>query len=89
MLQFDWDDENIEHIAEHKVTPAEVEFVLTHRTLDVEYQDWHDEERFQEIGMTARGRFLVVLTTWRETRIRVVTAYDAPGYLIEEYVRTR
>ena len=89
MLEFDWDDANLMHIAEHAVTAAEAEYVLEGPTLDIEYQDWHEEERFAEAGMTALGRILVVITTWRGLRIRVVTAYDAPREVVEEYRRTR
>lgn len=77
MLEFEWDTGNIEHIALHGVTPAEAEYVLLHPTIDLGYQGWHDEERYAEIGATANGRILVVVTTWRGDRIRVVSAYDA------------
>jgi len=77
VIEFDWDDENLNHIARHGVTREETEFVLKHRTLEGEVQDWHDELRFTEVGMTAAGRVLLVVTTVRNDRIRVVTAYDA------------
>ena len=77
VLEFDWDDENRTHIAVHHVTTLEAEYVLEHETADLGYQDWHDEERFAEIGMTAAGRILVIITTWRGIKTRVVTAYDA------------
>lgn len=87
---FDWDEDNLRHIAEHNVSPQEAEFVLLHDPVELEYQDWHDgEERFQEVGLTASGRFLVVLSTIRGTRLRVVTAYDAPKYAVEEYLENR
>jgi predicted DNA binding CopG/RHH family protein len=37
-IQFEWDDENTEHLAAHKVTPAEFEFVLTHNPVDLGYE---------------------------------------------------
>ena len=89
MIEFEWDGANLQHIAEHNVTPDEAEFVLNGFTLDVEYQDWQGEERFSEIWVTAEGRYLVVWTTWRGPRLRVVTAYDAPKNLVEEYLRIR
>jgi len=84
-LEFDWDAENLAHIARHDISAAEVEFALAGETLDRGRQDWHDEERFEEVGVTALGRFIVVVTTWRSLRIRVVTAYDAPRELIKAY----
>jgi uncharacterized DUF497 family protein len=86
-LIFDWDASNIEHIALHGVSTREAEYVLNHPTLDVGYQDWHDEERYAEVGATARGRMLLVWTTWRGDRIRVVTAFDAPKSDASEYLR--
>jgi uncharacterized DUF497 family protein len=58
-------------------------------THEVGYQDWHTEERFAEVGITATGRFLLILTTWRDGATRVVTAYDAPRKSIEEYLKNR
>jgi uncharacterized DUF497 family protein len=89
LIEFDWDRINIEHIAEHGVTTDEVEFALNHFTMDLGYQDGHDEERFAEVGVTAQGRFLFVVTTWRGPLLRVVTAYDAPKELTQEYLRIR
>jgi uncharacterized DUF497 family protein len=88
-IEFDWDDSNLEHIAEHSVTREEAEFVLNGSTLDVEFQDWYGEERFVEVGVTAHGRYLTIVTTWRRGRLRVVTAFDASKELVEEYLGTR
>ena len=86
-MEFEWDEENVQHIAEHDLTPEDVESALNGCTFDIEYQDWHDEERFAEVGVTAQGRYLVVITTWRDDRIRVVTAFDATKELVEEYLK--
>jgi len=83
---FDWNAENLQHIALHNVSAEEVEHVLLNLPVALEYQDWHvEEDRLQEIGITPAGRFLIVITTLRDERIRVVTAYDAPDYAIQEY----
>jgi uncharacterized DUF497 family protein len=89
MLEFDWDEENLNHIAEHQVTSAEVEFALSNPTLEAGYQDWHEEERFAEIGATSAGRVLMIVTTWRGLKTRVVTAFDADVDFVEEYHRSR
>jgi uncharacterized DUF497 family protein len=88
-LRFIWDYDNITHIALHNVTPQEVEDAMNGDTLDLEFQDWNDEERFSEVGATTTGRFLVVWMTWRDDGIRVVTAYDAPRKVIKEYLEDR
>ncbi len=85
MLEFDWDTENLQHIARHNVTAEEAESVLQGLTLDFGLQDWHQEERFSEAGATANGRILIVVTCLRDTKIRVVTASDAPKSVSEEY----
>jgi uncharacterized DUF497 family protein len=89
LLDFEWDSENVGHIARHGVSVAEVEYVLEHPTLEREYQDWSGEERFVEVGATPRGRIVVVVTTWRGLKTRVVTAFDADAGLSEEYLRSR
>jgi uncharacterized DUF497 family protein len=89
LIDFDWDAENILHIALHNVTPDEVEYVLTHPTVDLGYQDWHDEERFVEVGTTQAGRILLVATTSRGNKTRVATAYDPPPFVVKEYFRRR
>jgi uncharacterized DUF497 family protein len=89
LLKFDWDDENLQHIARHRVTAAEAEHVLAHPTIDIAVQQENGEERFKEAGTTANGRILEVVTTWRGGRIRVITAYDASSYVEREYHRTR
>jgi uncharacterized DUF497 family protein len=43
--------------------------------LDFDYVD--DEPRWVVVGVTNRGRFLVVVFTERGAGLRVVTAYDA------------
>jgi uncharacterized DUF497 family protein len=48
-------------------------------------QTFDGEERTPSIGRTDRGRFLVVITTLRDSRIRVVTAFPAPKSLIDLY----
>ncbi len=88
-LDFVWDAANLAHVAEHNLTAAEVEYALEHATLDAGYQDWHDEERFAEVGATQHGRRPIVITTWRGVQTRVVAADDAPKLLAEEYSSKR
>ncbi|HTX75965.1 MAG TPA: BrnT family toxin [Terracidiphilus sp.] len=77
-LDFDWDDENIGHIAKHQVTPEEVEQVLINDPLDVHFDpDVNGEERWTYLGETNAGRILNAVITIRGDKIRVVTAYEA------------
>ncbi len=86
MLEFDWDQNNINHIEEHGVSPAEAEQVVTNEPLDLEFQTEAGEERFAQLGETNAGRILVLISTWRGTKIRVITAWDASKTLKHLYI---
>jgi len=88
-MEFDWDDANREHIAEHGVSPLEAEEVVEHDPIDLGRQDEDGEERYLELGETRRGRILLVVTTMRGRKIRVVTAYDAPKRWRNYYIAHR
>jgi uncharacterized DUF497 family protein len=74
---FDWDDANRSHIARHNVLPNEVEQVFYNDPLLLENYNQNGEERFNLVGETNRGRFLVVAVTWRGDAYRPITAWDA------------
>lgn len=73
---FDWDDENIRHIAGHEVAPEEAEEVLLGDTLELDFEpNEFGENRWSYIGETSRRRVLQVVITIRGERLRVVTAF--------------
>ena len=86
MLLFDWGDENSTHIATHGVSCAEAEQVISNEPFDVELQTVKDEERFVQLGETNAGRIVVVVSTWRESLIRVITAFNAPKAMKDLYL---
>ena len=86
MVLFDWDDENRTHIAVHSVSCAEAEQVISNEPFDLELQAVHGEERFVQLGETNAGRILVVVSTWRTTLVRVITAFDAPKAMKRLYI---
>jgi uncharacterized DUF497 family protein len=75
---FDWDEENIRHIARHGISQQEAEYALTNNPTDAIEQDHDGEVRFWQLGFTETNRCLIVVTTWRAEKLRVVTAYPAP-----------
>jgi uncharacterized DUF497 family protein len=75
-LNFDLDDSNISHIAEHGVTPEEAEQVILGDPLDIEFDVVDGEERWSYLGETDDGRILWVTITLRGKRMRVVTAFE-------------
>jgi uncharacterized DUF497 family protein len=53
---FNWDDENITHIARHGVTPEEIEEVFDGDPEFAFSYTKDGEERYQAFGVTGRGR---------------------------------
>ena len=47
------------------------------------------EERYLSLGATLKGRVLLVVTTWREHRMRVVTAFDPGRRLVRFFYQER
>ena len=76
-IEFDWDAANLSHVAEHGVTPEKTQQMFENDPVDLDYQVVESEERWVTLGVTIRGRFLVVVWTIRGSAIRVVTAFDA------------
>jgi len=87
-VDFDWDDANIEHIAEHRLTPDEVEeaFFDAARVPSPAYTVGKERRR-GVVCATSAGRLLIVITTRRGERIRVVTARDATESEQRQYRR--
>lgn len=88
-MTFDWDKGNLEHIAEHGITRAEAEEAVDNDPLDLEVQMAAGEERILQVGPTRAGRMLMVATTWREEKLRVVTAFPASPGFREHYLRQK
>ena len=84
---FDWDEGNIAHVAEHGITPAETEEVTASHPLDLDYSVRNGEIRLRQVGETSVGRILAVITTVRNGRIRVITAYPASRSLRTTYLK--
>lgn len=78
MVEFDWDEENIEHLADHRVKPGEFEQGMTLDPLDLYHSFINGEDRFHTVGMTIVGRILFMAWTIRGDKIRAVTAFDSP-----------
>ena len=84
MVRLSWDLEdnprgNFQHIAEHDVTPEEVEEVLNDRHSQTAYSE--SSGRPITFGWTADGRYLAVIWELVDEDPRVVypvTAYEAP-----------
>ena len=76
---FDWDKGNVEkNWKKHSVHSLECEEVFFNEpiTTRIEKRGIPPEERTSALGRTNEGRFLFVVFTIREGRIRVVSARD-------------
>jgi hypothetical protein len=76
-LNFEWDNANISHVAEHEVEPEEAEQVILNRPVDLKSELRNGEERIPHIGETDAGRILVVVTTMSGKKVRIITAWPA------------
>ena len=66
------------NLAKHKVSFAHAEQALRDpNAVTIEDPDAEDEQRFVSLGMDALGRFLVVVHTPRENRVRLISARKA------------
>ena len=84
-MEFDWDEANIGHVARHGVLPEEAEQVILNDPVDLGMEIVEGEARYLNLGATVQGRVLLVVTTWREDRVRVVTAFEPIKRLIQFY----
>jgi uncharacterized DUF497 family protein len=81
---FDWDHDNIDHIAEHSVTTEEVEEACYNRPLVFRTR----QEKYCVLGRSDSGRYLTVIITVQDrNKIRVVTARDMSGSERQRFYR--
>ena len=57
--------------------------------LDLDYQVKNGEERYKALGVTLRGRVLIVVWTPRDGRVRAITAYNAGAAYKKLFRKTR
>jgi uncharacterized protein len=73
------------NLRKHNITFADAVFVFSdERALTIE-DDFPDEERFITIGTDAFGRILVIIYTYRENTIRIISARKATAQERKQY----
>lgn len=73
IVEIEWDDENIEHIALHNVTPDEVEDIC----FGLNLCEREGQNRYILSGQTDSGRYLnVVIEKIGRGLFRPITAYE-------------
>lgn len=76
---FEWDKGNInKNWKKHHVSAQEAEEVFKNEPKIILYDAKHSqtEERFSILGQTNKGRFLTIIFTMRENKIRIISARD-------------
>jgi len=73
---FEWDEDNITHIAKHQLAPEEVEEVFRH-----DFRVYKGRRgRYMAYGRSLEGRYLfIVFEHLSRGRIRVITAREMSG----------
>ncbi len=77
-MDYQWDPQKVlANLYKHGVSFADAVTVFSdEQALTIE-DDFSEEERFVTLGMDALGRILVVVFTYREEKIRVISARKA------------
>lgn len=78
-MEFDWDDANISHIANHGLETEDAEdAVLDENALDFPaHRGPQGQRRVGVMGKTLMSKIIVVILEEREDKFRVVTARPA------------
>jgi len=85
-VEFEWDSNKaISNLKKHGVNFADPVTVLKDERAITIADDLPNEERSITIGMDSFGRILVVVYTWRGTRIRIISARKATTNEIMQY----
>ncbi len=83
---FEWDESKAKkNKSKHGISFADT-FAVFEDPNAVTLEDFRqDEQRYVTIGMDAFGRILVVVYTWREDNIRIISARKAVRYEVRQY----
>lgn len=77
-MSFEWDEVKAEkNLRDHGVDFADAATIFEDDLALTISDDAPGEERFVTLGLDALGRHLVVVYTWREDRIRIISARKA------------
>lgn len=85
MGRFDWDDQNIAHLARHRITPEEVEELFARDPIIRDHEFSDGEDRWRVLGSTQSLRVLLVVFTMRNHSVRPITGWDADKKTKAEY----
>ncbi len=83
---FEWDERKAkESKSKHGISFADT-FAVFEDPNAVTLEDFRrGEQRYVTVGMDAFGRILLVVYTWREDNIRIISARKAVRYEVRQY----
>jgi uncharacterized DUF497 family protein len=85
-MTYQWDrDKAGANLHKHGVDFADAVTVFSDDLAITIADERFDEERFITIGIDALGRVLVVVYTWRDNEIRLISARKATRYELKQY----
>ena len=85
-MEIEWDRKKaVSNLKKHGVDFADAVTVLEDERAITISEEYTDEPRFVTIGMDSLSRILVVVYTWRENRIRIISARKAISKEIKKY----
>ena len=89
-MGLEWDQrKSAANLRKHGIGFADAATVLHDGYAITIPEEGPDEGRFVTTGMDALGRVLVVVYTWRENRVRIISARAATSRERRQYERTR
>ena len=86
---FDWDEANTEHLRRHGVERHEAGEVVQGNSLYLNVTLRSGELRRKELGETLAGRVLIIVTSARGYKIRVVTGWPVDRALRNVWIELR
>ena len=85
--EFDWDDHNEAHLADHDISRSDAEDVLTGNHILLEFQMDENEQRWVAVGATRTGRILEIVFAVRGEAIRPITGWTADKETVALYLK--
>lgn len=86
-VEFDWDEQNEQHLARHGVSRSDAEDVLLGNHILLEFQMEGSEQRWIAVGATRAGRILEIVFAIRNEAMRPITGWPADKETIDLYLK--
>ena len=85
--EFDWDERNERHLANHGISRSDAEDVLSGNHILLEYQTYGDEQRWVAVGATRAGRILSIVFAVRGEAVRPITGWASDKKTADMYLK--